>query len=383
MVRNRTSWLPLFASHPWGEIWSQRLAGDVKHLFFVLLMALLVLMAVEAGGYALFYLVHGEFPHAYGLRTFKVMRMTVTDHPYLPYFRTSGLGQIRLNSVGDRGPEPEEPKRRLRIICFGGSTTFDQEHAWDYTWPGQLQGMLGADTFEVLNAAHNGDTTAETLVKLSMIHGDLQPDLVLVYHGTNDLEASYARGFRSDYAHRRRDVSPTPYPVFDRLPRWLDYSAGFVATRAYLVGYRGSMWRLYTRPEKGLDLKNGPFGLPTFERNLGAIDAMAQLAGARVILGTFQYYQPWAESNMGAEWTAAWRRGIDAQNAIIRDLAVREENIHLADVARAFVPTPDHMLDLCHLTPRGNREVAVAFAAVARSLLSDPTADVAAVPPGS
>jgi lysophospholipase L1-like esterase len=383
MVRNRTWWFPIVASHTWTETWSHRLAGKAKHAVFGLLTALLILIVVEAGGYSLFYLVHGELPHAYGARTFKVMRLTVTDHPYLPYFRTSGLGQIRLNSLGDRGPEPDVPKRRLRILCFGGSTTFDQEHGWDETWPGQLQRMLGADSVEVLNAAHNGDTTAETLVKLAMIHGDLQPDLVLVYHGHNDLEASYAHGFRSDYAHRRRDVSPTPYPVFDRLPRWLDYSSGFVALRSYLVGYRGSMWNLYTRPGKGLDLVHGPFGLPTFERNLRSIDAMARLAGARVVLGTFQYYRPWAEVNQGPEWAAAWERGIDAQNDIIRDLARREENIRVADVARAFVPTPDHMLDLCHLKPPGNREIAAAYAAVVRELLHDPAPGEAGAVPGS
>jgi lysophospholipase L1-like esterase len=302
------------------------------------------------------------------------MRLTMADHPYLPYYGTSGLyGQVILNSLGDRGPDPDEPKRRIRIVSFGGSTTFGQDEPWELTWPGQLQDLLGSSQFEVLSAAHNGDTTADSLVKLALIYVDLKPDIVLVYHGTNDLEASYSRNFRADYAHRRRDVGATPYPVFDRLPRWLDYSSYFVTIRSNLVGYRGSMWRLYTRPEVGLDLENGPFGLPTFQRNLQAINALAQLAGARLVLGTFQYYRPWAEEYHGSKWAEAWQRGLGIQNEIIRELAAREENIYVADVARAFHPTGDHMTDFCHLTALGNEEIARAFAHAIREMPALPS----------
>ncbi len=353
----------------WGPSWIQSIGGRLKHAFFGLVTFLLVLLLAEVMGYAFFYLAHRDLPHRYGWRTFKTPRMTMLDHPYLPYYGTAGLyGQVSLNSMGDRGPDPEVPKRRIRIVCFGGSTTFGQDDPWEQTWPGILQEMLG-DGFEVLSAAHNGDTTADTLVKLTLIYQDLQPDLVLVYHGTNDLETSYAEGFRPDYAHRRRDVGPTPYPVFDRLPRWLDYSSYFVALRAYLVGYRGSMWSLYSRTEVRTDLQNGPFGLDTFRRNLRSMDAVSRLVGARLVVGTFQYYQPWAEEYHGPEWAAAWRRGLDLQNDIIRGLAASEDNIFLAEVERAFEPTPAHMTDFCHLTPLGNREIARTYAEAVRAAL--------------
>jgi len=326
------------------------------------------LLLAEAGGYALFFIAHRELPRSFGARTFVVNRLTVTDHPYLPYFHTSGLGRVTLNSFGDRGPDPEVPKRRTRIICFGGSTTFGQEAVWGRTWPGQLQDLLGHDSYEVLSAAHNGDTTAETLIKLSLIYSDLQPDIVLVYHGTNDLEASYQRGFRSDYSHRRRDVTPTPYPIFERLPRWLDYSSYFVMTRYWLIGDRGNMWSMYTVPGDGADLRGGPFGLGTFERNLRSIHAQARLAGAELVLGTFIYYYTWAEERRGELWASAWQRGLTAQNDIIRDLAANHASIHLADLARSFMPAERYMLDFCHFTEDGNREVAKTFAAAIQGL---------------
>lgn len=355
----------------WSPAWLQTLLAKLKHLGFLLLMGLMVVIVVEGVGHGIFYLTHGEWPYAYGRRTFKTMRLTMTDHPYLPYYGTAGLhGQVQLNSMGDRGPEPDPVKRRVRIVCFGGSTTFGQDQTWEATWPGYLQEMLGHEGFEVLSAAHNGDTTAETLVKLGLIYMDLDPDLVLVYHGTNDLEASYGTGFRSDYAHRRRDVSPTPYPVFDRLPRWLDRSSVFVALRGYLVGFRGSMWSLYTRPWVPADLDNGPFGLSTFERNLRQIHALARAGGSQVVLGTFQYYRPWAEEHYGPRFAAAWQRGLDAQNELVRRLAASEPTIHLAEVARGFAPAPEHMTDFCHLTARGNEEIARVFAAAVREALA-------------
>jgi lysophospholipase L1-like esterase len=340
-----------------------------KKLLFLILTVALVVAAVEAGGYALFYLRFGELPRSFGRQTFAVMRLHMPDHPYLPYFATAGLrGNIQLNSWGDRGPEPEDPKRRQRIICFGGSTTFDQEHRWEETWPGHLQRLLGEDENEVLIAAHNGDTTAETLVKLTVLHIDLQPDLILVYHGTNDLEASYTRGFRSDYAHRRRDVGKTPYPVFDRLPRWLDYSSVFVATRYSLVGSRGGMWQLYTRQGLSYNLQEGPFGLDTFERNLRSINAIAQENGARVVLGTFVFYRPWGESVFGTTWAEAWQTGIERQNDIIRTFAAGNANVSCADIARVFEPGEEHMLDYCHLKPAGNEAIARAFYEAIRRL---------------
>lgn len=340
-----------------------------KNHVFGLITLLLCWLTAEAAGYVLIRVKKGAWPYTFAMENFyAVPRLYMTDHPFLPYLATKGVAseRIRFNSLGDRGKEPDDPKRRVRIVCYGGSTTFDGAHDWDETWPGLLQAALGEEMYEVINAAQNGATSADTFVNLSLIHSDLKPDFVLVYHGTNDLESSFFPGFRSDYAHRRRDIGGEPYPFFRRLPKFFNLSALYVIARWELVGPRGELHALYSRPGKAYDFKNGPFGLPTFERNLRQIHAIAEVNGGKTVLGTFQYYRPLADKHLGEEFGAAWERGIRAENEIIRKLAAQVPGIHLAEIAGSFEPGPEHMTDFCHLTTEGNRLIAEAFLAAIR-----------------
>jgi lysophospholipase L1-like esterase len=322
---------------------------------------------MEAAGYSVFYFRHREFPHRFAGERFHNAYEAhyVTDHPYLPYLAREGVWkQIRFNSLGDRGGEPEMPKKRIRVICFGGSTTFDAVHDDEHTWPGILQKSLGTGRYEVINAAQNGATTADTLVNLALLHSDLQPDFILVLDGINDLESSYAVGFRPDYAHRRRKIPDVPYPIFARLPRWLEYSSVFVETQAALLGDRGDLHWLYTRPTAyRFDFERGPFGLDTFRRNLMHIRAICREHKAKLVLGTPPYYRLLAERqrSLGKDFPGAWQRGIDAENAIIRDVASKTPNVFLAEVAESFSPTELEMLDFCHFTEKGNERVAESF----------------------
>jgi lysophospholipase L1-like esterase len=301
----------------------------------------------------------------------------MSDHPYLPYIATKGrayvnedtwgrIAPVDFNSYGDRGPEPDMPKKRRRLIAFGGSTTFGARSPLEKTWPKQLESKLSESRYEVINAAQNGATTADTLVNLSLLHAALEPDYVLVYHGTNDLESSYTRGFKTDYSHRRRKIPSVP-PIFEAMPRWLDYSAFFVLTRNLFIGgvAQGDLWSRYTR-STDTDFENGPFGLETFRRNLESIIAVARTHGARIVLGTFLYYRPWADANMGRAFADAWEIGIEEQNRIIRDVANSSSGVLLADVAAVSELGEEHFWDFCHLTESGNELIAREFVRVIR-----------------
>lgn len=338
-------------------------------LWFYVVPFALAAFVVESAGYAGFRLKHGAFPREFARRHYaEEPALYMGDHPYLPYLATKGrVGSVEFNSRGDRGPELEVPKRRKRVLCYGGSTTFDGAHEWAETWPGRLQALLG-EGYEVVIAAQNGATTADTLVNYALTHSDAQADFVLAYEGINDLESSFAPGFRPDYAHRRRDIGSTPYPIFERLPQALHYSALYTAARWKLVGPRGDLHARFSRPTS-YDFANGPFGLAAFEANLRSLHALARSRGAVLVLGTAQYYRPWADANFGPEFGEGWRRGIDAENALQRRLAASLPGVRLAEVAASFAPTEEHMTDFCHLTLKGNELVARAFhaAVTARS----------------
>src|SRR5579863_189502 len=171
-----------------------------RSISFSIVALMVFVVSIETTGYVLFFLKHKETPHIFALEQFenRYENHYVTDHPYLPYLAREGVWKnIRFNSLGDRGSEPDMPKRRIRVICFGGSTTYDMVHDEEHTWPGILQRMLGPK-YEVINAAQNGATSADTLINLELLHIDLRPDYVLVLDGINDLESSFAVGFRPD-----------------------------------------------------------------------------------------------------------------------------------------------------------------------------------------
>ncbi|MFC1680009.1 SGNH/GDSL hydrolase family protein [Elusimicrobiota bacterium] len=330
-----------------------------REVLFKIILAGGVILFAELLGHAVLWGKKGAWPYPFAMQNFYgTPQLYMSDHPYLPYLATKGRsGGVEFNSYGGRGPEPESPKSRTRILCFGGSTTFGGSPPW----PVQLQKMLGEKEYEVLNAAQNGANTADTLVNLALLQVDLEPDYVLVYHGTNDLESSYYPGFRSDYAHRRRDIGSLPYPIFRKLPAFFNLSSLYVILRWELEGPRGDLHALYSRPGKAYDFENGPSGLKTFERNLRTIRAIAHEHGARLVLGTFQYYQPLAEQHFGKEFGDAWQRGINAENKIIRRIAAGHSEVGLAEVERSFVPDEESMIDFCHLKPKGTELVAKAF----------------------
>jgi len=163
----------------------------------------------------------------------------------LPYLLKQRINSwIHVNSYFSRGPEPETPKKRIRILTYGGSTTFDYAHKFPETWPGYLQEYLGKSKYEVINTAHSGVTTADTLIKLQLMHSYLQPDFILVYHGTNDFHfaSQNSENFKTDYSHSRRHIGSVPYTLFKKLPEWFGYSSLFTLIQGYITEFRGIKW---------------------------------------------------------------------------------------------------------------------------------------------
>jgi hypothetical protein len=104
------------------------------------------------------------------------------------------IGAIRVNSLGFRGPEIERPKPpgRIRVAFLGGSTTFCAEaSSEEKTWPHPVVEGLRADApdleFDFVNGGGAGYSTRESLKNLRVRIAPLEPDLLVIYHGTNDL----------------------------------------------------------------------------------------------------------------------------------------------------------------------------------------------------
>ena len=123
------------------------------------------------------------------------------ERPQLrPGARLRGLlYSISVNEMGFRGPELAEvkPDNGLRVWCVGGSTTFDIFAPDDaHTWPAllgvALQEALPDRAVEVINAGVPGEVLKGSALDVAAYAEAVQPDIVVVYHGPNDMRQVFA-----------------------------------------------------------------------------------------------------------------------------------------------------------------------------------------------
>lgn len=101
---------------------------------------------------------------------------------------------IKINSLGFRGNDfsKEKDQNTIRIAVLGASTTFCAEvSSNDKAWPEVLQQKLNAHfttfNFEVINGGVGGYGIDASLKNLRERILKLKPDIVIVYHATNDI----------------------------------------------------------------------------------------------------------------------------------------------------------------------------------------------------
>lgn len=217
-------------------------------------------------------------------------------HPFLAVAGRPGAvlripGHVaRFNSLGLRGPEVEVPKPvgRFRVVCEGGSTTFDLLAADDAsTWPARLGRLLGPGA-EVVNGGFPGWTSVQSLIALELRDVDLSPDLVVVFSGINDLQPAGHVPFARDYSVGHGEILPRvlgavppPLPPASRLVfvEWLLHRLGRVPETIDGRGYAPAWdWRGGTRRDE-----MPPEAVDVYRRNLRSTAAVAAAFGARTL----------------------------------------------------------------------------------------------------
>lgn len=139
----------------------------------------------------------------------------------------------RINSHGFRAPDFPVPKPpgEARIVTIGDSITFGWELSEEEpTYPGKLQALLNrlpSGRIRVVNAGVPRYTSEQALRLLQQRVLDLQPDLVVLCVGWNDLAFSYHRDWRP-----RISLTGTP-----RARHCRSFSPAIVRTIRHWKGY--------------------------------------------------------------------------------------------------------------------------------------------------
>lgn len=214
-------------------------------------------------------------------------------------------------------------------------------------------------------------TTRDSYYKYRHL-GDKSFDLVIVYHGINDVRANNCPPelFRADYAHwgwyaviNQCEALENP---FSALPFTVSYGLTGIALR---LGLRHSVPAHAPRADwiaHGANVKTAA----TFRANVDAIGELARARGEPVLLATFASHVPpdYTAARFAARdldyalhllplelWGAVDNvtRALAAHNAELRDAAARHQHVHLVDLAELMPRGGAWFNDACHFTHVG------------------------------
>lgn len=367
----------------------------LSNIFLVVLSIVFVFLICEFAAYA--YLVYWadkeEFIKYASFHQLQERQLSnnpkLSFHRYLGYFPTPNYveGKNRHNSLGYRGEEISIPKPsgEFRIVCLGGSTTYTA-FVEDYrkSYPALLGEYLKGKGFKnvtVVNTGVNGWSSWESLINLELRVLDLDPDLIIIYHGVNDIHPRLVwppEAYRGDNSGR---AAPTSSQIF--MPSIFEYSnllrilmikTGMAKSHADLEGKLGSFpdtfyfYQFRDQKLKGVypeDIfkkisarrmleQNKPI---YFERNVRNMVAIAKIWGIEVVISSFAFSTLFTDPIASSE---EYVYAYNESNRLLQEIA-EDTEVHFFDFASRFPTSKDYYTDGRHVNEKGSQLKAKLF----------------------
>lgn len=290
-------------------------------------------------------------------------------------------GEIRfsVNNMGFRGPDIATPKPpdEYRIFMVGGSTTECLYLDDSRTVTSTLQAFLdreypGDIDFKVYNAGKGGDKTFDHIAMISHRIVHLEPDMIILFAGLNDLLAAIGG---VDYTH---------------LPEITYHRCTFIdAARYFLTEFQipRYVWRIFTSPSDedimqaipfhshykrqiGLAASYPPAGEPpqmdltSYATNMRSIIGIARANNIRLVLMTQATTWNSEVDSTATDWhwmnacngqryrETDMDRAMEAYNDVTRQLA-EEYQVPLLDLAKMIPKSRNLIYDDCHFNING------------------------------
>ncbi|MGV6826873.1 MAG: SGNH/GDSL hydrolase family protein [bacterium] len=294
-------------------------------------------------------------------------------HPYSAYAIKPGYqsadSDVAINSLGFRGPDisPQKPPSTFRIVAMGGSTTYGILLPQGKDYPRQLESklksLLNTNDLEVINAGLVSATTAETLHRLYTEILPLQPDMVIIYHGFNDLVPRMFDHYSADYYHFRK-IPTADGSFLDSSYLYRLALRALWPTRFYEnFNLPAHTWKLENLPDSDNDrvANFDAAGSEVFSQNIQHIINVLRANRVKVVLATFAF-EPAARHWYPAMPDELWERGIRQNNKEIETLASRNE-LPLVDFHAWAQKDPKMFRDSIHMNEYGAEKQAEYFAA--------------------
>lgn len=322
----------------------------------------------------------------------KKNKLKFTPHPYLRYIPTPNYtsGMNKHNSLGYRGDEIEIPKPegRFRIICIGGSTTYESDiDNYRMSYPYLLEKILkenGWHNVDVVNAGVGGWLSWESLINFELRVLDLAPDMIVIYDALNDVHARFVWPPSAYKGDNTGEIYTTSYITmpgifeYSTLLRILMINAGIIDSHSALERFgRADDSKIThyaplflkqkatnTYPEgifkevsaKKMLLTNKPI---YFKRNISNIVSIAKDRDITTILVSFAYSPLFINEPVvsSEEYIFAYNE----MNTVIRDIA-EEMGVNFFDFANYFPKDKRYYSDGRHVNEEGVKLKAELFA---------------------
>jgi lysophospholipase L1-like esterase len=321
--------------------------------------------------------VKSEFPPNYFFQT-------EVEHG-LPGVR--GRHLFTINNMGYRGDRLTTPKPdgEFRIFLVGGSSAecfyLDDSASIGFILQDRLNEQLSGDAVRVYNAGKSGDASDDHVSMLVHRIVHLEPDMVIVFSGINDLSRSiygydylhYVKGDpRSGYSilkfvftefqigrrlyYLLKRLSPTDEQVLEEITEVSNYRAKIDLRKSAPVSNK--------RPKTDVE---------AYAKNLRTIVGTAQAQGIQLVFMTQQSTWNSAVDPEAQNWHwMLYRNGVtyredfmdealESYNDVIREIA-RKHDVPLYDLATVMPKSLDYFYDDVHFNVPGAKKAGTALA---------------------
>jgi len=366
--------------------------SKLAYVLYLGVTTLLLLALIEGATRTVLRVRTGVWPVTSALAEYRDNRAVNQLFRRNPWLNVSGKASshvevqgkvFTLNSAGYRSPERslQKPTGVLRVLCAGGSTTFDSLADRNQTsWPWRLEEELRAKglAVEVWNAGIPTWTTLENTIALLARDVDLKPDLLVLMQGFNDLQPACHHPFDPTYEHGHAERMLSALGFELEKPSLLDRSVALERLRA-LVGRS----RAHAEADAGtLAPAASEAGLATYRRNLRTLIAIARAHGIEVVLVTQPLRPEPVETPRDRRFLSQWL-GLEADavegelakvNRILLEIATQEKTMAVDAVGDVSWQREDFW-DPVHFATAGSDKLARLLADRLASPLREKDAD--------
>jgi len=345
-------------------------------------------------------------------------------HRYLGYALSPGHRGLVVhhNALGFRAEDfpQKKPKGEFRILCLGSSTTYSmypskgdmaaagqlsadpnpiviaaleektreagmdslEDYARNSSYPGLLQKyfhQLGYTSVRVINAGVPGYTSYESLLNFELRCLELDPDVVLIYEGYNDIHTRlvwphkayvgdnsganvHSSGWYKPLPWRLRSVALRIFLITigrDRSPVDLAITFGATPKTAVYFAYQNEVLSgrfpskfFQNHPLSELLKSNPPI---YYRRNIENIVAVARAHGIVPVLMTFTSRPEGTGTDVFD--IPEYRAALAEHNQVLIDIG-KEQGVAVFDFAPLFPRDPELFSDMIHMTFPGGRAMA-------------------------